>query len=122
MLTKDSIKFEDESKDILIIKLSKYKLELIAIRNEETLKQKTNQIILELVQYSSELIEKNKQKDLTITKLTKELDQIRSNPIHEEEPIQDREETSKKEKKRKQPKSLVNPSQKRVKPTGSKIL
>lgn len=96
---------------------------MLAIRNEDLFKQKTNQIILDLVHYSSDLIEKNRQKDLTISKLNKELEQAKSNQTHEEDLPQDREETPKKDKKRKKvPKSLINPSLKRVKPTGSKIL
>lgn len=132
-------KFTDESKDLLQLTVHcpinssvklKYKFELVAVRDEMPLKLAA--LVFDLAHYTDLLfLKRTNQDEKEIEKLKKELEDVKGKlTLAEqrlgsqagEELIVAQKPKTKILKKRKAPKSLLNPAQKRIKAKGAKIV
>eukprot|EP01080_Neovahlkampfia_damariscottae_P011838 gene11838-5168_t len=131
MNPKDDFKeFEDDSKDILNLKIGKYEFELYAIRNEKEKTKKKSNLIMNLINKTKENKKREIELEEQIENLQKENEKLkqRNQSTSESDTTfdynfgDDQSEGKPKEKKKRKVKSLMNPSQKRHKPSGAKIL
>lgn len=133
-------RFTDESKDLLQLTINcpinssiklKYKFELVAVRDE--MPTKLAALVFDLAHYTDLLfIKRTSQDEKEIEKLKAELEEVKGklalaeqragNQSSEELFISSQKPKSKTLKKRKAPKSLLNPAQKRRKAKGAKIV
>jgi hypothetical protein len=117
-LTPDKIAFADESHDLLYVHVGSFKFEMYEEREESARAKRLIQISFDMANFTQELQEELKSKDVKVDRLARNVEVLKS-----KQSVMDDPETNKSGKKRKlkEPKNLVNPNSKRVKPIGVKF-